>query len=806
MLASSQPLLVRQARLRPRTRAVVVGIAAYGVVAPLLAIAHELIVLATAHLVGDVAWLVATGGLLHALPLDPIYTSAMLLTLGGIEPRGLALAGPVGALLHEHCPGLVQSPALIASHAWASAIVAPGSTVVSRWLCGIVADAAMVAVGLVAMRRTRNGRAWLLVFGAIVQAHVVVTHLIEVPPELADVEAAGVPFAVAMIVSGDVQAGPRLSETLEGMVDPLQGAVLGMGMVTLAYLPVVGAVLTWRLARAGRRVARLGRPRRTAGWPALALCRAGLLGRGAWSWRTAPTGLGRVVALTTLGVAVALSPLGDLADAQTRFLSISLDAEPGGDAPALTASSATSPADVVGSVPVPPATSAPPASATGPAQSGAPVPPAAGPSIVAVTGSGYRYQYTVNGVPQVIRGIGYNVRYRRLPDEERARLLDRDFAALRQSGVNTVFGWEPREFDTLLLDTAQRHGLGVAPPFELDPEADYADPAVRERISADALAWVARYREHPALRMWAIGNEVLHKLVYPSWMPMRSDPAWERRARDFAAFYVELIDKVRAADPHHPIVHRDAEDAYLTWLRDALQTGGRRPWFIYGVNAYTPRLAEILTSWPSQGWDVPLLVSEFAPGGMSPSDRPAGFRSMWKMIRGANGWVLGGAVYAWTTDGPEEVDRVFGLVDADGKPVDGAYAAVGSFYRGVERQAEADVTQPGPGRDERVWSFARRAIVAIQAGDSAKLLPVTADTSIMGDVNAVAQTPSSEVEMVVQRVRDPRRVAWARDAGVVGEWWVTWLPPSTPTRKLTFVVQERQDGGLGVGYIYHGPR
>jgi hypothetical protein len=445
-------------------------------------------------------------------------------------------------------------------------------------------------------------------------------------------------------------------------------------------------------------------------------------------------------------------------------------------------------------------------SPTEPALTGPATAAATGPSIVAVTGSGYRYQYTVNGNPQVIRGIGYNVRYRRLPDEERARLLDRDFAALRRSGVNTVFGWTPEEFDTLLLDTAQRHGLGVAPPFELDPEADYADPAVRERITTEVLAWVAAHREHPALRMWAIGNEVLHKLVYPSWMPIRSDPAWEQRAREFAVFYVELIDRVRAADPNHPIVHRDAEDAYLTWLRDALQAGGKRPWFIYGVNAYTPRLAEILTSWPSQGWDVPLLVSEFAPGGMSPVDRPAGFRSMWKMIRGANGWVLGGAVYAWTTDGPEEVDRVFGLVDAEGKPVDGAYATIGSIFRGGARQAEAEPMPPGRGRDERVWSFARQAIVAIQAGQSAQLLPATADTSIMGDVNAVAQGQSAEAEMVVQRVRDPRRVAWARDAGVVGEWWVTWLPPSTPTRKLTFVVQERQDGGLGVGYIYHGPR
>jgi hypothetical protein len=801
MLASAQPPSVRPSRLPPLVVAVVAGIVAYGAIAPLLAVAHELIVLGTAHLVGDLAWLVVTGGLLRALPLDPIYTSAMLLTLGGIEPRGLALAGPAGTLLHQQWPRLFESPTLVAAQAWASAVVAPGSTVISRWLCGIAADAALVGLGLLAIRASRGGRTWLAVSGAIVQAHVVVTHLVEVPPALADVEAAGIPFAIAMVVSGDVQGGPRLAEVLEGLVAPLRDALLGLGMVTLAYLPIVLGVLGWRLARIGRRVVReRRRPGAEPRWSRLVLRRVAQLGVGAAIWGSAATSLGRAGALTILAVAVALSPLGDLADAQTHFLSTSLDAEPVPDAAHLP----TSPSIDVGAPGVD--TTTPAASPAVTTAGSAASPSAAGPSIVAVAGSGYRYQYTVNGVPQTIRGIGYNVRYRHLPDAERARLLDRDFAALRQAGVNTVFGWTPAEFDTLLLDTAYRHGLGVAPPFELDPEAAYADPAVRQQITADVLAWVARYREHPAVRMWAIGNEVLHKLVYPSWMPIRSDPAWEQRARDFAAFYAELIDEVRAADPNHPIVHRDAEDAYLTWLRDALQASGRRPWFIYGVNAYTPRLAEILTAWPRQGWDVPLLVSEFAPGGMSPSDRPEGLRSMWRMIRGANGWVLGGAVYAWTTDGPEEVDRVFGLVDGAGQPVDGAFAAIGSIYRGVARQAEAERAQQGHPRDERIWAFARRAIVEIQAGQFARLVPATADTSIMGDVNAVAQTPTAEDEMIVQRVRDPRRVAWARDIGVVGEWWVTWLPPSTPHRKLTFVVQERQDGGLGVGYIYHGPR
>jgi hypothetical protein len=43
---------------------------------------------------------------------------------------------------------------------------------------------------------------------------------------------------------------------------------------------------------------------------------------------------------------------------------------------------------------------------------------------------------------------------------------------------------------------------------------------------------------------------------------------------------------------------------------------------------------------------------------------------MWGYVTRHPDWVLGGAVYAWTRNGPEGVDRNFGLTD-DGVPVDG---------------------------------------------------------------------------------------------------------------------------------------
>ena len=72
--------------------------------------------------------------------------------------------------------------------------------------------------------------------GAIVQAQVIVGHLVDAPPDLVELEAAGIPFAIAMLVSGDVQAGPlwrSLRAVQQGQVYPVSDDVwmLGIGVL-----------------------------------------------------------------------------------------------------------------------------------------------------------------------------------------------------------------------------------------------------------------------------------------------------------------------------------------------------------------------------------------------------------------------------------------------------------------------------------------------------------------------------------------------------------------------------------------------
>jgi hypothetical protein len=195
-------------------------------------------------------------------------------------------------------------------------------------------------------------------------------------------------------------------------------------------------------------------------------------------------------------------------------------------------------------------------------------------------------------------------------------------------------------------------------------------------------AYVERYKNHPAVRMWAPGNENLHRILYPHWTNQSNDPAVRARAEAFAAFLPVLVDRIHALDPDHPVVYRDAEDVYLPTLAAAFRADGvERPWLVYGANVYSSaRLQQIVAAWPSQWLGGPLVISEFAPGGVGPAERAVGFEQDWAIIRSRPDVVLGGLAYTWATNGPEQLDRVFGLVDAQAIPTDGALAALSATY------------------------------------------------------------------------------------------------------------------------------
>lgn len=655
--------------------ALAVGLGIFLLVAPLLAFARQVALLAVAGLVAAGTDLVEAH-LLPLLPVDPVYGGAGLRVLGGIEPRGLAVAGGPGLLLHQLVPSLFFPPELTATGAAVSALVDPGITVLARVLTALLATSFLVAVASAAGRRAK--RPSLEIAARLAQIWLLIDLAHETDLSVRDLEATGLPFALAAFAPVDAH-GQRV--LLTSYLDGLPGVAVS---VANAGLAVIGCLLA---ATALEAIVRL------TVW----LARHRRLPTPSWRLRPLPfplptglpTGLANLAALVVVAIALSVSPLGTLAEGETAVLispSLESDDEAAPEVPEL-ASVAPEPEAApdpdVAAVPAPdlpaPIDVAPVVPEPGPATL-APTPSPVG-SVVAVEGSGYQYTLRVNGKPTVVRGMGYNPWYADLPEDQRHQLYRRDFSAMREIGVNTLEGWFQQQFDEVTLDEAHRQGLKVIMPFELNHDYDYSDPAVKAMFREQVTAWVLRYRDHPAVLMWGPGNEVMHRLIFPTAVQGQRDPAREQRADDFAAFYVELIDMIRQLDPRHPVLYRDAEDLYFARLRQALlKDGTSRPWFIYGTNVYTQRLAEVIERWPTQGLDAPLLISEFSPGGSGAAERPNMLGWYWSTIRAHPKRVIGGVVYTWTTRGPEDLDRVFGLTDESGVPVDGSTAALSRLF------------------------------------------------------------------------------------------------------------------------------
>ena len=111
------------------------------------------------------------------------------------------------------------------------------------------------------------------------------------------------------------------------------------------------------------------------------------------------------------------------------------------------------------------------------------------------------------------------------------------FDLLKSSGANSIRIWSTGRVD--LLDSAAQHGMTVALGLYVRPERtgmDYNDTyAVRGQIE-QLKTEILKYKDHPALLLWGIGNEM--DLRYSNFK------VWDT--------VEELAQFIKEVDPHHP--------------------------------------------------------------------------------------------------------------------------------------------------------------------------------------------------------------------------------------------------------------
>lgn len=217
---------------------------------------------------------------------------------------------------------------------------------------------------------------------------------------------------------------------------------------------------------------------------------------------------------------------------------------------------------------------------------------------------------------------------------------------LKAAGANSVRTWAADDVGEL-LDEAHALGLSVTLGIWLGHERhgfDYGDPAqVSEQLERARQA-VLRYRDHPALLLWGIGNEM-------EGFDSGDDP------RIWAAVN-EVAAMVKQLDPLHPTMTVTAEiggDRVVS-VRDLCPDID-----IHGINSYggAPSLAR---RYREAGGIKPYLLTEFGPVGpweagkvawgapieQTSTEKAAFYRQAYEQaVAGAPGLALGAYAFNW---------------------------------------------------------------------------------------------------------------------------------------------------------------
>jgi hypothetical protein len=285
------------------------------------------------------------------------------------------------------------------------------------------------------------------------------------------------------------------------------------------------------------------------------------------------------------------------------------------------------------------------------------------PSIVQLVKDGVNWRLLRNGQPYFIKGAGG----------------DGSRALLAEVGGNSIRTWGADKLDKQ-LDEAHKHGLSVTVGIWLGHERHGFNYNDADQVAAqyeNARQAVLRYKDHPAVLMWGLGNEM------------------EGYAKgDNAAIWSainNLASMVKKLDSNHPTMTVVAE------------IGGDRVKNIHrlcpdidivGINSYGG-IATLPERYRKAGGVKPYVVTEFGPPGvweikrnawgavpeLTSTEKARLYRDGYRQgIEAAKGLCLGSYAFAWGSK-QEATATWFGLLLPDGSRL-GAVDALSEVWTG----------------------------------------------------------------------------------------------------------------------------
>jgi cellulose synthase/poly-beta-1,6-N-acetylglucosamine synthase-like glycosyltransferase len=329
--------------------------------------------------------------------------------------------------------------------------------------------------------------------------------------------------------------------------------------------------------------------------------------------------------------------------------------------------------------------------------------------LTSIEGGSGHFSLTVDGAPYYIKGIAYNPSH----DWHDASLplsrteIDTDFSVIRKMGGNTVRRYGESWSDRSIFDSAADHHLKVLYGFWFLQDVNYLTDTGKEQAYRQQIeSTVLKYRNHPGLLGWSLGNEVWGLLKHRYAKPYLTE---ERHAH--VLFVERMARLIKELDPNHPVFCTQESQHIGGAVSD--YAGGAPSLDVISVNGYyqadISNLDQIVTRIdPSR----PYLVSEFGPNGYwdqvrNQYDRQSGlledtavrkaglYAYRWREYIQANmGRNIGGVAYCWS-DRYEGTSTWFGMIDLYGHPKP-VIAALTNAWQSPDPGLGGDFPYDGP--------------------------------------------------------------------------------------------------------------